>query len=180
MSVRRASDFYPTPIPVIKNFLDNHAIKEGNILEPCAGNGNIIVALKERYNNHITAIEIRDEKDNLQHSGADEILIEDFLNYCPAKEYKTIISNPPFSLATEVINKCFEIACADTEIIMLLRLAFLEAERRYKFWQKHPVNDLYVLSKRPSFTGKGTDATAYGWFVWNKSKNQKIKVIRGR
>jgi hypothetical protein len=25
----------------------------------------------------------------------------------------------------------------------------------------------FVLPNRPSFTGKGTDATAYAWFCWN-------------
>ena len=75
-------------------------------------------------------------------------------------------------------QKCFEIADKDTVIIMLLRTAFLESKKRYDFWQKHPVSKLYVLSQRPSFTGKGTDATSYSWFVWdNRTNKQEIKVI---
>jgi hypothetical protein len=27
---------------------------------------------------------------------------------------------------------------------------------------------VHVLSRRPSFTGGGTDSAAYGWFVWRK------------
>ena len=79
----------------------------------------------------------------------------------------------------EFVEKCFEISDADenTEIIMLLRTAFLESKKRYEFWQKHPLSELYVLSKRPSFTGKGTDATSYSFMVWNNKKEQKIKVI---
>lgn len=117
------------------------------------------------------------EKDNLLNNGANIIHIEDFLNYKPPVEYKTIISNPPYSIALDIIKKCFEIASGDTEIIMLLRLAFLESKRRHQFWQGHPVNELYALSERPSFTGKGTDATAYAFFVWNNSSKQKINVI---
>lgn len=60
---------------------------------------------------------------------------------------------------------------------MLLRTAFLESKKRYNFWQKHLLNKLYVLSQRPSFTGKGTDATSYAWFIWNGSDKQEIKVI---
>ena len=45
------------------------------------------------------------------------------------------------------------------------------------FWKAYPVNKLYVLSKRPSFTGKGTDSAAYAWFVWDNSKTQEIHVI---
>lgn len=64
-------------------------------------------------------------------------------------------------------------------LIFLLRTAFLESKSRYEFWQENPLNDLYVLSKRPSFTGDGkSDATSYSWFVWKKGEEQqKIKVI---
>jgi len=47
-SVRSESDFYATPTNTINKFLDNYKIRQGNILEPCAGNGNIIKALRER------------------------------------------------------------------------------------------------------------------------------------
>jgi len=60
---------------------------------------------------------------------------------------------------------------------MLLRLAFLESKKRKPFWDKHPVTQLYVLSERPSFTNKGTDATAYAWFIWSKHREPKIQVI---
>jgi hypothetical protein len=77
----------------------------------------------------------------------------------------------------DVILKSFEIANGDTEIIMLLRLAFLESKSRFMFWQQYPLSKLFVLSCRPSFVGKGTDSAAYGWFIWNISKEQIIKVI---
>jgi len=60
---------------------------------------------------------------------------------------------------------------------MLLRTAFLESKKRYSFWQKHTLSGLYVLSQRPSFTGKGTDATSYAFFIFNNSGKQEIKVI---
>lgn len=46
--------------------------------------------------------------------------------------------------------------------------AFLESEKRFKWWQEHPLSGLYTLHKRPSFTGRGTDATSYSWFVWER------------
>jgi len=180
-SKRIDSDFYITPMPVIKDFLNHYKIKPGNILEPCAGNGNFIKVIREcDYYDHITAIELREEERwNLKNNGASEVYIEDFLKFKPTHEYKTIITNPPYSIAKEVIEKCFEISQKDTEIIMLLRVPFLESKNRYEFWQNYPINKLYVLSKRPSFTGKGTDATAYGWFIWDRSNKQEIKVIKG-
>lgn len=64
---RVASDFYATPLETIYSFLDNYdGIKPGdNILEPSAGNGNIIQALRDRgYKNTIGAIELRAEEAN--------------------------------------------------------------------------------------------------------------------
>jgi hypothetical protein len=172
------ADFYPTPISVIQNFLKHHQIKEGTILEPCAGNGNFIKALREYgYDNHIIANELRDhEINNLSESGANEIHTYNFLENKISTYPTTIITNPPYSLAEEFVKKCKE-QFPEAEIIMLLRLAFLESKKRFHFWEQHPVNKLYILSQRPSFTGKGTDATAYAWFVWNNSNKQSIKVI---
>lgn len=93
------------------------------------------------------------------------------------EKFDYIIGNPPYSLAQEFLEKCFEVASENTKIIMLLRTNFLESKKRYDFWQKHHVNGLYVLSKRPSFTGKGTDATSYSWFVWDGTDKQTIKII---
>jgi hypothetical protein len=50
---------------------------------------------------------------------------------------------------------------------MLLRLAFLESRRRVAFWRANPLARLYVLARRPSFVGTGTDMAAYAWFGWN-------------
>lgn len=148
----------------------------GDVLEPCAGNGNIVKTVKDKYSNiNITSIEIRpEEKINLQQYG--KVYIEDYLTWEQDKYYNTIITNPPFSIAQQILEKSFEISDSNTQIIMLLRLAFLESKKRNSFWQKHPVDCIYVLSDRPSFTGKGTDASAYGWFVWN-TIDKGIKVI---
>ena len=178
-SERKLCDFYATPVEVVENFLDNYTLPKGNILEPSAGNGNIIAALRNRWiNSNITALELREEEEETLKREADEVIIGNFLEWTPNKEYNVIIGNPPYSLAKEFMEKCFEISNENTVIIMLLRTAFLESKSRYEFWQKHPLSGLYVLSKRPSFTGRGTDATSYSWFVWdNRTNKQEIKVI---
>ena len=172
-------DFYPTPIEVIHNFLDHYQLKDGTILECAAGNGNFIQAIRDKgYKNIIVANEIRqEERRNLINSGADFVYHKDFLvDKLPDHDIKTIITNPPFSKAKEFILRCKELY-PDAEIIMLLRLAFLESRTRYEFWQKYKVNKLYILSKRPSFANGKTDATAYAWFVFDGSDTQEIKVI---
>ena len=65
-------------------------------------------------------------------------------------------------------------------LIFLLRTAFMESDQRFEFWQQedHRLAGLYTLHKRPSFTGHGTDATSYSWFVWQPgSSHQTIKII---
>lgn len=176
---RREYDFYATPIEVVNNFLLNYKLPAGDILEPSAGNGNIIKAIKEYgYKNNITAIEIREEELNNLDLIADEVIIDNFLELDINRTYDIIIGNPPYKYAKEFIEKCLSISNNNTIIIMLLRTAFLESKSRYKFWQDNPLSELHVLSKRPSFTGKGTDATSYSWFIWDKRTNiQKIKII---
>ena len=53
----------------------------------------------------------------------------------------------------------------------LLRLGFLESKKRGPFWdavmQDKLLRKVWVLRERPSFTGGGTDNSAYGWFHWD-------------
>ena len=178
---RKPHDFYATPIDCVENFINNYGIDriKGNILEPSAGNGNIIQSIKDfGYLNNITALEIREEeRDNLTQI-SDKVIIDNFLEWEADKDYDIIIGNRRYTYAREIIEKCFKIANKNTVIIMLLRTAFLESKSRYEFWQQHPLSGLYTLSKRPSFTGKGSDATSYSWFIWdNRTDKQEIKVI---
>ena len=174
---RIEADFYATPKDCVQNFINHYGSINGRVLEPSAGNGNITEVVKSNGTNFVVSLELREEElDNLN-AISDEVVIGDFLKYETQDKFDYIIGNPPYSLAQEFLEKCFELADENTKIIMLLRTNFLESKKRHEFWQKHPVNGLYVLSKRPSFTGKGTDATSYSWFVWDGTDKQVIKVI---
>jgi predicted RNA methylase len=171
-------DFYPTPVKTIQTFFNNYPLfYKARILEPCAGNGNFCYEIKKRYPSYIVANEIREEEYPNLIDCADEVYHEDFLSLEIEDKFDYIITNPPFSLAQEIIERCFEIATENTTIIMLLRLSFLESKKRYEFWQKHPLQGLYILSERPSFTGKGTDACAYAFFIWDNNCRQEIKIM---
>jgi len=186
---RNEADFYATPLETVYALLDNYVgiYPEDTILEPSAGNGNIIRALRNKgFNNWIDAIELRyEETENLMLE-ANQVFIEDFLSLDKEKfqRYDVIIGNPPYSLAKEFIDKSLELLAPGGRLIFLLRTNFLESAKRFAWWQDTLPNRLYVLHKRPSFTGKGTDATSYSWFIWEKSqytkqflKDQEIKVI---
>lgn len=168
---RKAYDFYATPPETVQAFLANFdGISSGDrILEPSAGNGQIVRVLREGgYDNRIDAVELRPEERGTLEALADNVTIGSFFDYEPDCGYDVIIGNPPYSLALDFINKSLELLHPGGLLIFLLRTNFLESEKRFKWWQEHPLSGLYTLHKRPSFTGRGTDATSYqklktGW-----------------
>ncbi len=179
-TARRQADFYETPAKAVETLLRVHYLR-GPILEPCAGSGAIAKAIRQYYDHRpkldITAVEIREEERAALEPLA-RVHIADFLHWQPDRQYGTIITNPPFSLAEQVIERALQIAGPRTEIVLLLRLAFLESQRRQALWQRWTLRRIYVLSQRPSFTGAGTDATAYGWFLFQRGhKTRNIQVI---
>lgn len=185
MSKSNPYDFYATPPGVIDHFLFSYLPStKGSILDPGAGSGEFGAAIK-RYNTvfcknstYLTGVEIRkEEKDNLEDL-YDYVILGDYLSWSTASTYDVIIGNPPYNQAMEFVEKSLSLLKPFGKLIFLLKTSFLESKKRYDFWQMNPITDLYVLSSRPSFTGKGTDATGYSWFVWDKAKStQTIKVI---
>jgi len=142
-----ASDFYPTP-PWCYELLDIDWALFESAHEPGAGDGRIVDFLSTKMK--VTYSEITEGKDFFEWD----------------KNVDLIFTNPPFSLAQEFIEHSLP-RC--NTCIMLLRLNYLGSIKRHEFWKKNSPTSLFVLSKRPSFTGTGTDATDYAWFVWDKT-----------
>jgi len=173
---RHDYDYYVTPEWVITKLLEHRRLY-GNILDPTAGDGAILKAIRNfGYKNFLTAVEIRrEEEKKLQELG--NVFITDFLTWQPDQKYDTIITNPPYNIAKEIIMKCHEIVSEKGQIIMLMKTAYLESGDRYSFWQNYPLSFLYALSERPYFDDDyKTDQAAYAWFIWDESEGT-IKVI---
>ena len=152
--VRSKFDHYDSPRHVIMSLLNNHVIKYP-VLEPCAGYGSIANILK--LNGHVATNDI--DPDMMCDTNSNFLTLD--LN----DEYHTIISNPPFNMAEEIITKSIQDLRVGDEIIMLLKLDFLGTQKRHPFWKTHPAKHIYVLSHRPRFLRSG-DRCEYGWFVW--------------
>ena len=108
-------DFYPTPQNLIDKMLfslDFTIIK--SILEPSAGNGNIVEALKQKekiYSRYSFDIDCIEADQNLQHilKGKNfRVVYNDFLTYDTMKEYDLIVMNPPFSNGCKHLLKALE------------------------------------------------------------------------
>lgn len=83
-----------------------------------------------------------------------------------------VITNPPFRLAEQFIERA--LAVATRGVAMFVRLSFLEGVGRFEnLFSRNPPNVIAQFSERvPLVKGKltatGSTATAYCWLVWDK------------
>ena len=112
-------DFYPTPENLINKMLCDIDFKMiHSILEPSAGSGNIVEAIKKKekfysstYNKVNYDIDCIEADQNLQSilKGKNfRVVYNDFLTYDTMKEYDLIIMNPPFSNGCKHLLKALE------------------------------------------------------------------------
>ncbi len=105
------------------------------------------------------------------------------LDSCDRDRAVWVVGNPPFKQALDHVEHALSLAFAMRAnptlpaggVAMLLRLAFLEGEVRRRFWERYPVTDLHVMTRRPSFTGGKTDSCAYGFFVWRDGPREPVR-----
>ena len=150
-AVRQPNDLYQTPVKAIDALLSVLNFSPLRIFhEPCRGTGAIydrVHCLRKSYCEIAEGI--------------------DYLTFVPEHCYSLIITNPPFSLALEFLQKSLQEA--DT-VIYLLRLNFLGSRKRRPFWQANRPSHVLVLAERPCFTGDGkTDSIEYAWFCWDRA-----------
>lgn len=119
------SDIYYTPTWISKILCERIKGKYKTCWEPAAGEGHLTNVLKTIFEEvHETEIE----------------KVQCFLNYIPSFDFDCIITNPPFSLKTEFINKCIQ---HKKPFALLLPLTALEGQTRAKLWKS--LDDFSVL-----------------------------------
>lgn len=153
-TTRADKDFYPTPessftplVPyIVADCIINHDLR---VWEPACGDGRLIRLMQEAG------------------LGAEGNDLRDGYDFLEDREPRScIVTNPPFSLAFEFAQHALKLS---RRVYLLLRLDFLASQSRKSWWIEHEPNALFVLSKRPSFTGTKTDARDYGFFAWTNA-----------
>ena len=186
---REENDFYPTPEWTVHRFLEktDGRLPGGLWLEPCAGEGAIISAVRSSKSarRHVPfhAVELQERfiENLLELPGVYKATSCNFLDWKwlestngqRSERADVIITNPPYTLAYDMVKHALKQADA---VCMLLRINFLASELRCEWMQEH-TPDIFVLPNRPSFRGKGTDACEYAWFLWDKHSNGKITIL---
>lgn len=154
---RHKSDFYQTPYNITRRLLEAENFK-GSILEPSAGGGAITAVLHEAGYKDITAYDlVIDDKDFLDETA----------------KFDNIITNPPFSLASEFILKAHEIA--RDKIALLLPLSYLHGKARHdEIYSLKTLQKVYVFTRYPMLSryirldGKyETGMMVYAWYVFS-------------
>ena len=173
------SDYYITPIEPIKMFITEF-IKDENIsdlseltiLDPCAWwDAQHPMSYPTALQCSMVTNDIREDSPAEYHS--------DFLKWYLQGKFDIVITNPPFNIAQEIIEKSLSIS--NKYVIMLLRLNYMGSKSRSIFWNTYKPYAIYVHNKRMSFTEDNkTDSIEYAHFVWKKWYNPefaKLKIL---
>ena len=143
------NDFQTPPSALVP--LLRYIPRDWIIWEPAAGRGNLVRYLRSIGYNVI---------------GTDILSGRDFLSWQPSLRWDVIITNPPYSLKNEFLERCYSLG---KPFALLLPLTTFETARRQALFKKYGVQVLF-LSKRVNFetpSGKGSGAWfAVAWFTW--------------
>lgn len=167
---RVEDDYYATPYDATKMLLDSVGFT-GSFLEPCVGGGHIAEVIKQYYDTEIFGSDLIDR-------GYPNTLVTDFLTYSFDRKFDNIVTNPPYSLAQEFLEKGIEVINDNGKIAMFLKIQFLEGVKRREMFIKYPPRYIYVFSKRqnPWRNGNQVDekgkpwasTMCFAWFIWEK------------
>lgn len=146
-TVRQEDDFYATDPKAVEMLIKAaphifYLARENGtpIWEPACGTGNLVKPLTKNG----FVVYASDLKDR----GFGEVHV-DFLNTkidnCPP----IILTNPPYSLATEFIEHALEILPENGLYIALMNITYLAGQKRFeRVYSKGSLREVYVFSKR--------------------------------
>lgn len=161
---RERNDYYATDPKSVEALLKFESFNH-YIWEPACGTGHISKVLEKAGYDVISS--------DLIYRGYGEKEPLNFLEYKDQIE-DDIITNPPYSLAQEFVEKSLEITKPSAKIAMLLKIQFLEGKARAKLFKKYPPKIIYVFSERQVCAKNGEfekirgSAVCYAWFIWEK------------
>ncbi len=137
--------------------------QEMSCREPAANRGHMVRPLRE-YFGEVIASDVHDYG-----AGFD---VEDYLYPCPDIGVSWTITNPPFKLAEQFIERALRYS--ELGAAMIVRSAFLEGIGRHeRLFNVNPPSHVLQFTERVvmhkgRLAPEGSTATAYCWLVWIK------------
>jgi len=169
----RGLDLYETPAVATEALLRAEPVPLC-VWEPAAGRGAISRILRVRGHDVISS-------DIYDYGGLD--FIGDFLaqKRLPP-DCDCIVTNPPFMHANEFVAHALDLA---PTVIMLLRLGFLESERRTSILEDRGLHRVHIFRNRlpmihrDQWQGrKASSAVPFAWYRWDRRYSGAPEVHR--
>ena len=167
-------DYFATPPKAVRMLCKRERFRS-RILEPCCGEGHISRTLEE--------LGYTVDSSDIIYRGYGTPGSHDFLkSTCEDLRGADIITNPPYVMAQQFIQHAIENTDKDAKIAMLLRLTFLESQKRKALFDMFPLTSVFVFRSRIGCAKNGDfkvdshgelsvpSAVAYAWFLWDKTQ----------
>jgi hypothetical protein len=164
-------DDFPTPPWATRALCEwlqrRYDLAELSCREPAANRGHMVKPLSE-YFGDVEASDVHDYGAGFP--------VEDYLFGPEPSETGFTITNPPFRLAEQFIDRALRSSLHGVAVIV--RSAFLEGiGRQQRLFSKTPPSTILQFSERVvmhkgKLTAKGSTATAYCWIVWESQPCQ--------
>lgn len=169
-------DFFPTPLWATRALCE-HVIKLGScrVWDPACGDGAMVRALGE----YALAVAGSDVHDYGRGFAVHDFLMPFMPDGIGASDW--IITNPPFRLAQEFIQRGLDLA--EYGVAMLVRSVFVESIGRYEqlFRPRPPALIAQFVERVPMLKGRldkdASTATSYAWIVWTRETAEQTRFI---
>lgn len=165
-----SDDFYPSPPEAVEALLSVEVFN-GPVWEPACGDGAISKVLLA-HNLDVVSTDLVDR-------GYGESRVDFLMEHLPRAP--SIITNPPFKLSEQFARKALTLTTE--KVAFLMRLVWLEGQKRRSLFETTPLANVWVFSKRlprmhrGDYTGqKSTSSIAFAWFVWDHSHTGRPRL----
>lgn len=162
---REAFDYYATDPKAVEMLLELEQFAPV-IWEPACGEGHISKVLQAHGYEVIST--------DLIYRGFGDPEPLDFLKETLDGFEGDIITNPPYSVGLEFVQRALESIRPGGKVAMFLKVQFLEGQKRGAFFKDTPPRTVYISRSRLSCAKNGDferfpdSAIAYAWYVWEK------------
>ena len=162
-------DFYATPPEAVHALLQVETFS-GTVWECACGDGAIVKPFRTAgHKVYATDLVDRGCPDS-------ESRVDFLLEPPPPFPVAAIVTNPPYALAQAFVERALSLA---PKVVMLLRLAFLESQKRSVILDGGQLAKVYVFRERlpmmhrENWTGpKAGNAVPFAWFVWDTANHR--------
>lgn len=163
---REAFDYYATDPRAVELLLELEQFAPV-IWEPACGEGHISKVLQDHGYEVIST--------DFIYRGFGDPEPLDFLKETLDDFEGDIITNPPYSMGLEFVQRALESVRPGGKVAMFLKVQFLEGQKRGELFASTPPRTVYISRSRLACFKNGEPpkkgnsyAVAYAWYVWEK------------